>query len=149
MHSFFTGKLSSQRAADVLRAAAERADLVLFDLKTFGTERHQAATGVPNGRILANLKVLAQGSTPIWLRVPLVPGVYDHEDELVGMAELASSLEAVARVSLLPYHRLGRDKRERLGLPLLNPDPGPPGPERIRFAADFFERAGLETFIGG
>lgn len=132
-----------------LRSAADRADLILFDLKTFGTDRHEAATGVPNGRILANLKVLAQGSTPIWLRVPLVPGVNDHEDELAGMAELASSLAAVTRVSLLPYHRLGRDKRVRLGLPLLNPDPGPPGPESIRFAAEFFEHAGIETFIGG
>jgi pyruvate formate lyase activating enzyme len=132
-----------------LCAAADRADLILFDLKTFDAERHRAATGVSNGRILANLRVLAEGPTPIWLRVPLVPGVNDDDEELAGMALLAASLGAVTQVSLLPYHRLGRDKRERLGLPLLDPDPGPPGPERIRSAAAFFERAGLATFIGG
>ncbi len=132
-----------------LCAAADRADLILFDLKTFDAERHRAATGVSNGKILANLRVLAEGPTPIWLRVPLVPGVNDDDEELAGMALLAASLGAVTQVSLLPYHRLGRDKRERLGLPLLDPDPGPPGPERIRSAAAFFERAGLATFIGG
>lgn len=133
----------------VLLAAADRADLILFDLKTSDSGRHRSATGVPNDRILANLKLLAEGPTPIWLRIPLVPGVNDDEEELAGMAHLASTLGAVRQVSILPYHKLGRDKRERLGLPSLEPDPGAPGPDRIRSAAAHFERAGIETLIGG
>lgn len=133
----------------VLLAAADRADLILFDLKTSDSERHRSATGVSNERILANLKLLADGPTPIWLRIPLVPGVNDDDEELAGMAHLASTLGAVRQVSILPYHKLGRDKRERLGLPLLEPDPGAPGPDRIRSAAAHFERAGIETLIGG
>jgi len=132
-----------------LLAAADRADLILFDLKTSDAERHRSATGVSNERILANLKLLADGPTPIWLRVPLVPGVNDDEEELAGMAHLASTLGAVQQVSILPYHKLGRDKRERLGLSLLEPDPGAPGQDRIRSAAAFFEQAGIETLIGG
>jgi pyruvate formate lyase activating enzyme len=132
-----------------LLAAADLADLILFDLKTSDAERHRSATGVSNERILANLRVLADGPTPIWLRIPLVPGVNDYDEQLAGMAHLASTLGAVRQVSILPYHKLGRDKRERLGHPLLEPDPGTPGPERIRSAAAHFERAGLKTSIGG
>ncbi len=132
-----------------LLAAAELADLILFDLKTSDAARHRSATGASNERIIANLKLLADGPAPIWLRVPLVPGVNDDEEELAGMAHLTSTLGAVRRVSILPYHKLGRDKRERLGLPTLDPDPGTPGPGRIRSAAAHFERAGIETLIGG
>ena len=132
-----------------LLAAADLADLILFDLKTSDSERHRSATGASNERILANLKLVADGPTPIWLRVPLVPGVNDDDDELAGMAQLASTLKAVRQVSVLPYHKLGRDKRERLGLPLLDPDLGAPRPERIRSAVAHFERAGIETLIGG
>lgn len=132
-----------------LLAAADLADLILFDLKTSDADRHRSATGASNEKILANLELLADGPTPIWLRIPLVPGVNDDDEELAGMAHLASTLGAVRQVSILPYHKLGRDKRERLGLPLLNPEPAPPGPERIRSAVAHFERAGLETLIGG
>lgn len=132
-----------------LLAAADLADLILFDLKSSDLERHRSATGVSNEKILANLRLLADGPTPIWLRVPLVPGVNDDDEELAGMAHLASKLKAVRQVSVLPYHKLGRDKRERLGLPLLDPEPGAPRSERIRSAVSHFERAGIETFIGG
>jgi len=132
-----------------LLAAADLADLILFDLKTSDADRHRSATGVSNERILANLRLLATGPTPIWLRVPLVPGVNDDDQELAAMAYLASTLGAVRQVSILPYHELGRDKRERLGLPLMDPEPGGPGPERIRSAVAHFTQAGIETLIGG
>jgi pyruvate formate lyase activating enzyme len=132
-----------------LLAAADLADLILFDLKSSDAERHRSATGVSNEKILANLRLLADGPTPIWLRVPLVPGVNDDDEELACMAHLASTLKAVRQVSVLPYHTLGRDKRERLGLPLLDPEPGAPRSERIRSAVAHFERAGIETLIGG
>lgn len=132
-----------------LLAAAGKADLVLFDLKCADSDRHRSATGSPNRRILENLRRLAAGSTPVWLRVPLVPGVNDDDTELSAMAGLAAGLGAVERVHLLPYHRLGRDRRERLGLPLLEPDPGPVAPERLAAAKTRFEQAGLQTHIGG
>jgi pyruvate formate lyase activating enzyme len=132
-----------------LLLAADKADLVLFDLKCADSDRHRTATGSPNGRILENLRRLASGATPVWLRVPLVPGVNDDDSELSAMAEIAATLGTVDRVHLLPYHRLGRDRRERLGLPLMDPDPGSVTPARIAAAKTSFERAGLQVRIGG
>jgi pyruvate formate lyase activating enzyme len=132
-----------------LLAASRMTDLVMFDLKSVDPEMHRSATGSGNERILTNLRLLAAESTPIWLRIPLVPGVNDDDGELAAMAELAAGLSAVKRVQLLPYHRLGSDRRERLGLPVLEPDPGSPSQERIDAAKTSFERAGLETQVGG
>ena len=133
----------------VLLDAAARADLVMFDLKCADSDTHRAATGSPNRRILENLRLLATAPTPVWLRVPLVPGVNDDDEELSAMADLAAALGTVERVHLLPYHRLGRDRRERLGLPLMDPDPGPVVPERIAAARERFGRAGLQVHTGG
>ncbi len=135
--------------AGTLEAAADLTDLVLFDLKSIDSDRHLAATGSRNGSILDNLLRLAQGSVPIWLRIPLVPGFNDDAAEIERMATFAADLPAVERVQILPYHRLGRDRRERMGLPLLEADPDPPGAEKIAAAAASFARAGLQTHIGG
>jgi pyruvate formate lyase activating enzyme len=132
-----------------LLSVAPRADLVLFDLKCLDSDTHRAATGSPNRRILENLRQLATGSTPIWLRVPLVPGVNDDDRELAAMVEFAAGLESVEQVHVLPYHRLGRDRRRRLGLPLLDPDPGTTPADRIDVARSMFERAGMVTQVGG
>lgn len=132
-----------------LLVAAGKADLVLFDLKCADSDTHRSATGAPNGRILENLRLLASGPTPVWLRIPLVPGVNDDDAELSAMAEIAAALGTVERVHLLPYHRLGRDRRQHLGLPLMDPDPGAVTPGRIAAARTRFERAGLETRVGG
>lgn len=134
---------------DDLMAAAELSDLVLFDLKILDRDRHREVTGAPNDTILSNLARLASMDVPVWLRIPLVPGVNDDDGALEGMARLAAGIGAVQRVHVLPYHRLGRDRRERLGLPLLEPDPGPPPAVRLREVAGIFERAGLKAFIGG
>ena len=132
-----------------LLVAAGKADLVLFDLKGADSDTHRSVTGSPNGRILENLRRLASGPTPIWLRVPLVPGVNDDDEELSAMAAIAGALGTVEQVHLLPYHRLGRDRRERLGLPVMDPDPGTVPRERIATAKTYFEQAGVQTRVGG
>jgi pyruvate formate lyase activating enzyme len=134
---------------DPLLAAARQADLFLFDLKAFDPDRHRAGTGAPNGRILENLAALAASHDAIWLRVPLVPGFNDGAAELDALAGLAAAFPSIRRVSLLPYHRLGEEKRERLGVPALVPEPVPPGPDAIRAAAARFEARGVDTHVGG
>lgn len=133
----------------VLEAAADLTDLILFDLKCVDSDRHLEATGSRSEPILDNLLRLARGRVPIWLRVPLIPGFNDDAAELERMAEFATRLPAVESVHVLPYHRLGRDRRERLGIALLDGDPDPPGLELVEAAKASFERAGLQTQIGG
>jgi len=132
-----------------LLAAAGLADLFLFDLKASDPERHRAGTGAPNGRILENLAALAAAHDAIWLRVPLIPGFNDDAAELDALARLAASLPSIRRVSLLPYHRLGSEKRARLGVPALVPEPAPPDAGAVRTAAARFEARGLDTHVGG
>ncbi len=133
----------------VLLDAAARVDLVLYDVKTMDPEEHRRLTGAPLEPILDNLRALAASHPAIWLRVPVVPDVTDEPRSLEAVARLASELSAVERVSLLPYHRLGTAKLERLGGRPGGLDVRTPDPARLEAAERTFRDAGVTVTIGG
>jgi pyruvate formate lyase activating enzyme len=100
---------------ETVLAAAARADLLLWDVKTLDADRHLELTGVPLAPILENLEAVSRTGVPIWLRLPVIPGVNDDEESVVAAAKLAARTRSVRRVSLLPYHRTADGKRARLG----------------------------------
>ncbi len=134
---------------EVLLRAAGLADLFLFDIKHADEVSHAEWVGAPNDRILANLEALAAVHTAIWVRIPVIPGANDDTENLRRTAALAASLPGILQVSLLPYHELGEDKRERVGVPGTTFRAQSPAADRMRDIATIFEEAGLLTVIGG
>ena len=130
-------------------AAGALADLVLFDVKTTDPEKHRAATGADNALILGNLRALAGAGATLWLRVPVVAGFNDGGDDARATAALAASLGGVRRVSLLPYHELGRHKGGVAERARLSSEPAPPPPARLETLAAIYRERGLEVRIGG
>jgi len=92
------------------QAVASRCDFVLFDLKLADTEAHRQWTGVDNAAILCNLTLLCTLGTPFIIRVPMVPGVTDTDENLSGIAGIVSGLPRRVPVELLPYNRGARGK---------------------------------------
>lgn len=132
-----------------LADAAELADLVLFDLKLMDSARHLAVTGVPNERILANLRDLANSHRNIWIRIPIIPGVNDDAANLEQTAAFVKGLAGVRQVDLLPYHATGESKFARVGLDYSLPGTLAPTPERLAALAAHFQTRGLTTTLGG
>ncbi len=129
-----------------LSEAARATDLVLFDMKALDSELHRRGTGVSNALILANLERLGHGATPIWIRVPLVPGFNDSESELSAIAAFCSRLPAVKRIEILGYHRLGEGKRSRLGLDR-GLDAEPPSEQALARLAGVAAAFGKPVFV--
>jgi pyruvate formate lyase activating enzyme len=132
-----------------LRDAAAHADLVLYDLKLMDTARHEAATGVPNGRILENLAALCAQHPAVWLRFPVIPGVNDDDENLDATASFLCSLHRALHVSLLPYHPTAEPKFARLGKHYAHHGTVTPTSARLEAIAARFRARGLTTFIGG
>ncbi len=101
-----------------LEVVAHLTDLFLYDLKHADGDRHRELTGVSNERILENLQRLDSFGRSIWIRIPVIPGVNDTEDEIAALGEVVRGLTSVEAVHLLMYHRGGEAKREHLGTPL-------------------------------
>ena len=132
-----------------LLAAASSSDLVLYDLKAFDETRHRELTGVSNRSILENLKALSEVHPNIWIRIPVVPGFNDSVEELEKIAEFVAGLRSVTLVNLLPFHRSGLHKYERLGWGHKLDGVATPSAELMERAADVFRRRHLPTKIGG
>ncbi len=91
-------------------------DVFLCDFKESDPEKHKQFTGVSNDRILANLRRLHATGAAMRLRCPIIPGTNDRDDHFEGIALLALELENIEGVELMPYHRLGESKLERMGM---------------------------------
>jgi pyruvate formate lyase activating enzyme len=124
-------------------------DLVLFDLKHTDPEQHQKYMGVPLQPILDNLRRLAERNVPVWLRVPLVPGVNDDETNLTRLGELAASLPNIRQVNLLPYHNTAMGKYDHLGRPYRLPDTPAPTAARMEELAARLRAYHPQVHIGG
>jgi len=91
-------------------------DLVMVDLKCMDPVRHRRATGVPNERILANVRRLGTQPQPLIVRTPIVPGVNDAEADVAAIAAFAATLPNLVYYELLPFHGMAAGKYGSLGL---------------------------------
>lgn len=91
------------------------ADLFLYDLKAVDSDRHESLTGVRNERILDNLRRLDASGARLWIRMPLVGGVNDSDDDLMRLREVLDGLKHVERREICPYHALGLAKYAKFG----------------------------------
>ncbi|HLL65916.1 MAG TPA: pyruvate formate-lyase-activating protein [Micromonosporaceae bacterium] len=127
-----SGFLGDRASDDLL----DHTDLVLLDVKSWdpATYRHVTRTGevAPTLRFARRL---ARRGTPLWIRFVLVPGLTDDPANVEGVASFAATLGTVQRVEVLPFHRLGANKYQELGLPFPLADTAPPTPallDRVR-----------------
>jgi len=97
-----------------LEEALDYSDLVLYDLKFMDSAIHQQFTGVPNQLILDNAKLIADKGVPMIVRIPLIPGINDSEENIRSIASFVRGLKSVKQVDLLPYHAFGSSKYEML-----------------------------------
>ena len=137
---------------DTVRAIADACDLFLVDLKVMDSETHQRYTGVPNDRILENLRLVASLGKPYWIRIPLIAEVNASEANLAATAAFLLSLDRLPdEVDLLPYHDIGKGKHERMGT-TYNPESlslTAPTKEAQARCVSQLESDGLTVRIGG
>jgi pyruvate formate lyase activating enzyme len=137
---------SGYAPSSVFLDVALAADLVLFDLKLMDPLKHKQYTGVSNRRILGNLKELVARGRPVIVRIPVMPGINDTDDEIRQFARYLAELP-ISQVELLPYHHIGAGKYKRLGLPYrLGNAPQPTAADLARFS-DPLTRAGLNVRV--
>jgi len=133
----------------VALAVARHADLLLWDVKHLDPRRHHELTGAPLEPILGNLAAAASCGVPIWLRMPVIPGVNDDDENLAALARLAAATPHVERLSLLPYHPLALAKLDRLGRGAAGGVAVEPSPGRMSELAGRVVVAGVATTVGG
>lgn len=95
---------------------AERVDLIYYDLKLIDPILAQKFTGRDCAPILNNLALLGNLEVPFVIRVPLIPGVTDTQQNLFDIAQRCRDLKNLIRVDLLTYNRMASGKYPALGM---------------------------------
>ncbi len=152
------GKRGIHRAVDtaglvhteIILEVAQQTDLFLYDLKMMDSEKHRKWVGVPNEKILENLKVVAATGVKIIIRIPLVGGVNDDAENMEATARFVAALSGEKKeVNLLPYHKIAQTKYQKLGRPEEFQLLEEPTKEAQQEAIAIFERYGIRASIGG
>lgn len=100
---------------DKIKRIIDLTDLFLLDIKCINDEICKDLVGFSNKLELEFAKYLSSINKAIWIRQVLVPGITDHEEDLLSLKKFLSSLNNVKKVEILAYHDLGKFKWENLG----------------------------------
>ena len=104
---------------DLFREIIARLDYVIMDIKHTDDTLHRRYTKVSNKKILYNLEQLKKSGKPFRVRIPVIPGVNDTEENYRKTAELLADAENLETVELLPYHQTAGAKYEMVGIDYL------------------------------
>ena len=90
-----------------------------MDIKHTSPREYKKLTGHSIDDSLEFIKVLNRMGTKVWIRQVIVPGLMDNDKYLNSLLETLKKIKNIERVDFLPYHKLGSEKYDRLGI--INP----------------------------
>ena len=129
---------------ELFKKILAQTELFLFDCKHMDSEQHKHLTGLDNALILANLRTALASRVPVRIRVPLMPGLNDTEENINAMAAFLQEF-TVSEVDVLPCHAFGRNKY--VALCLETPAMRAYEPSQLNSVLERFARAGLKAVI--
>jgi pyruvate formate lyase activating enzyme len=109
--------------------------------------RHREVTGVPNEVILENLQKLSEHGHKIIVRIPLIPGINDDEENLAASSRFLASLPSLQGVELMAYHNIAQAKYEALGREYQLAGVNPPSEEVMFHAAELLRSYELQVTV--
>lgn len=92
-------------------------DLVLLDIKHYDMDGYKHITEHSMDKFNEFAKSVISSNVPLWIRHVVVPGITDTKEHMINLKNFISKFKNVQKVELLPYHNLGVNKYEKLGIP--------------------------------
>lgn len=92
-------------------------DLVLLDIKHTKREKYKELTGHAIDESLKFIRALNKSNKKVWIRQVIVPGLMDNSTYLDSLLKVITKIKNIEQINFLPYHKLGSEKYDRLGIP--------------------------------
>jgi pyruvate formate lyase activating enzyme len=92
-------------------------DLVILDIKHTNEIEYKKLTGGDLHTTLKVLEYLNKINKKTWLRQVIVSTITDDENQISAFKRLGLDYKNVERLELIPYHKMGIEKWEKLGIP--------------------------------
>ncbi|WP_130805880.1 trans-4-hydroxy-L-proline dehydratase activase [Senegalia massiliensis] len=88
-------------------------DLFLYDIKHLDDNMHKKYIGVSNKLIKENLIKLSELNANIFARIPIIKGINNDEKNIYEIIKFLKGIN-LEQINLLPYHKMGMEKYERI-----------------------------------
>ena len=118
-------------------------DLFLIDYKLTDKEAYQKLTGADKQTVLNTIEKLDAAGADMVLRCPIIPDVNDNTCHFSAIAKLTTQYQHVLGFELMPYHKYGTAKADRLDrdMPVFRE---PEEDEVAGWKAEIIKNGGLE-----
>lgn len=95
----------------------ENVDLIIFDVKHAVSSEYLKLTGANIDESEKFLKIARSMNKKFWVRQVIIPGVTDNIGYIKTLKKyINDKISNVEKVEFLPYHKLGQEKYEALGI---------------------------------
>ena len=94
----------------------ELTDLVMLDIKHIDPVKHKELVKQPNENILKFAAYFNEKGVDMWIRHVVVPGYTENDKYLFDLGYFIGQFSNLKALDVLPYHTMGENKYEKLGL---------------------------------
>jgi pyruvate formate lyase activating enzyme len=115
----------------------EYTDLILLDIKHIDDPGYKNLTGRNMHGFYEFLSEAQKAETKLWIRHVVVPGITDSHEHIKKLAQIIKNIKNVEKVELLPYHVLGAEKYNKLGIPYRLKDVEPMNKDMIKELSEY------------
>ena len=123
-------------------------DLFLYDVKHMIAAEHEKLTGYSNTLILDNLKYITNCGAKVEIRIPLIPGCNDDDENLYKTGAFLAGLTGITKVKVLPYNPYAHSKYTALDMPYTMPEGTGQTDDEIASAVKILKESGLNAVSG-
>lgn len=95
-------------------------DLIIFDIKHTTIEGYKKVTKFLPDKSLEFIDVANKLNKKFWIRQVIVPTIMDNKEYIKSLNDYIKEhfkIENILKIEFLPYHKLGREKYIKLGIP--------------------------------
>ena len=92
-------------------------DLVILDIKHLTPAGYEELVRHKIDEFLNFVEVLKKLNKDLWIRQVVVPGIHDNEEYMEMLVSYLKTLPNIKRIEFLPFHKMGDEKYEKLGIP--------------------------------
>ena len=94
----------------------ELVDLVILDIKHVDLNGYKELTGQEKTESLKFIEALNNSNKKVWIRQVIIPDVNDTEEYVKKLAVFLKDINNIEKIEFLPYHKMGSEKYEKLGI---------------------------------
>ena len=104
---------------EIIEGISDFVDLFIVDLKIFDRAQHIRYTGKSNDIIRENIRYLAESGKNILVRIPMITGITDTEENKNACAKFVHDIDYRIPIEYISYNPLAENNYKRLGISFL------------------------------